>query len=124
MQTPREDPAAQPRHESWVWLGVIGPPVVWLLQFQIKYALAARTTAGSRGVAIATSLLALVVVTACGLMSSRYHRLADASPLDVFARKRPRIRFMGTLGVMFSALFFLLIVAQLLADLFIEAGLQ
>jgi hypothetical protein len=105
-------------------MGMLGPPVIWLLQFQIKYSLAARTTFASRATVIAASLIALAAVAACGLMAARFHRLAHASPLDQFAQRVTRIRFMATLGVMFSALFFLLIVAQFLADLFIEAGHQ
>src|SRR5688500_15635250 len=86
---------AQPRHSLGLWIGILGPAVIWLLQFQIKYSLAARTTLSSRAVVVAVSLMALIGVTVCGLMSSRHHRLAAASPLDQFAAKTPRIRFMA-----------------------------
>jgi hypothetical protein len=115
---------AQPRLERGLWIGMLGPALLWLVQFQIKYSLAARTTLPSRAVVAGTSFVALVAVTVCGLISLRYYLLAAASPLDRFAGKVHRTRFMATLGMMFSGLFFLLIVAQLLADLFIKPGLQ
>jgi hypothetical protein len=124
MQTSTEPRSAQPRREFWLWVSTLAPPVIWLVQFQIKYSLAARTTTGARTAVILASVVSLLAVAGCGLMASRFHRLADASPLDAFARKGPRIRFMATLGVMSSGLFLLLMVAQLLADWFIKPGLQ
>jgi hypothetical protein len=123
MRTPEHDPAS-PRRAAWLWLGILGPPLIWLLQFEFKYALAARTMPGARAAVIAASLVSLIAVGACGLTASRQHRLAAASPLDRFARTVPRTRFMAMLGVMSSGLFALLIIGQFLADLFIEPGLQ
>jgi hypothetical protein len=119
-----KDRAAQPRSEFVLWIGFLGPPLIWLVQFQIKYSLAARTTLASRSVVIGISIVALIAVAGCGLMASRYHRVAAASPLDQFAGKGQRNRFMATLGMLVSGLFFLLVTAQLLADLFIKPGLQ
>ena len=103
---------------------MMGPPLIWLAQFQFKYSLAARTTFASRTAVVLASFVALIAVVACGLMASRQRRLAAASPLDAFAGRVARIRFMATFGIMGSALFFLLIVAQLLADVLIKPGLQ
>jgi hypothetical protein len=124
MPTSTNDRAAQPRQGLALWVGFLGPSVIWLIQFQVKYSIAARTTFTSRTVVMVASLVALLAVTACGVVASRQHRLANASPLDEFARTGPRIRFMATLGMLTSGLFFLLILAQLAADLWIEAGVQ
>jgi hypothetical protein len=122
MQTFHPPRALQPRSGLGLWCAALGPPLIWLTQFQVKYSLAPKPGAGAHVALIATSLVALALVGACGVMALRYHRLADASPLDVLARKAPRIRFMATLGLMFSALFFLLILAQFLAHFFFNPG--
>jgi uncharacterized membrane protein YuzA (DUF378 family) len=124
MQTFTDERTAQPRQGFWIWCSMLGPPLVWLTQFEVIYALAPKTGGGARVATIIVGLAAIVAVLVCAVMSSRYYRLADASPLDVFARKGPRVRFMATLGLMFSALFLLLIVAQLLSNLFLDAGVQ
>lgn len=124
MPTTTDDRAAQPRQGVVLWIGFLGPPVIWLIQFQVKYSLAARTTLVSRTVVIVASLVAMLAVAMCGVMALRQHRWANTGPLDEFARIISRIRFMATLGMLASGLFFLLILAQLAADLWIEPGVR
>jgi hypothetical protein len=112
----------QPRATLALWLGIVGPPLIWLTQFEIKYALAGSTRAFSHGVLVASGLLSLAAVGALFVMSLRHTRTANASPLDRATGIVGRIHFMAVLGLMFGGLFFLLIAAQSVADLFFEPG--
>lgn len=115
--------AAQPRRSGAQWLGFLGPPVVWLTQFQIKYTLA-NAPGGSRAhsALIATGAVAIVAVAALAVMSLRQFRRAGSSPLDQTARVVERSRFLALLGLMSSALFLLVIVAQAVAEWFFVPG--
>jgi hypothetical protein len=122
MNTPVEPRAAQPRAVAAQWVAVVGPPIVWLTQFEARYALAGRVGAAARVAMFVTAGLSLVAIAICALTAWRQSRLAEASPLDQTAGVGGRTRFMGALGLSASGLFFLVIVAQLLADFFIPPG--
>jgi hypothetical protein len=115
--------AVQPRSLVALWLGVLGPPAIWLAQFELKYALASRGETTWRTLALlAASIVSLALVAMLAAMSWRHRRIAARSPLDAAAGVTGRNRFFATLGTMSSALFFLLIVAQALADFFFNPG--
>ena len=115
--------AQQPRQPFALWLGMIGPPMLWLAQFEIKYALAGSVPGSARHTAIiAVAIASLALLAASGVMSRREMRLAAASPLDQEARIVDRTRFMGVLGMLSAGLFFLVTLAQALADWFFQPG--
>jgi hypothetical protein len=118
------DPRAQqPRSVLALWVGVLGPPVIWLTQFEIKYVLAARpATSRHAGWLIGVGVVALAVVAMLAVFARRQQRTAGAAPLDQMAGVAARTRFMSMLGQMSCALFALLIIAQGLADFFFEPG--
>jgi hypothetical protein len=114
-----------PRSLVALWLGIVGPPIIWLTQFEAKYALAGVGQAAKHTPAlIATSVLAAALVLFLAYTSARERKLAKASPLDAGGGVTSRNRFMGTLGLMMSALFLLLIIAQAIADFFFSPGIS
>jgi hypothetical protein len=114
-----------PRSTGPLWLGVLGPPTIWLTQFEIRYALAGAGRASRHGLPmLVTSIIALAAMTLCGYIAARERQLAAASPLDVEDRIAPRTRFMGTLGLLLSGLFFVGTVIQALADFFFNPGVS
>jgi hypothetical protein len=112
-----------PRSVFALWLGILGPPLIWLSQFEIKYALAGAGHPNQHtGPLIATSVVAAALVLMLAMMATRERRAAAASPLDIASGGVGRNRFMATLGLMSATLFLLLIVAQAVADFFIPPG--
>jgi hypothetical protein len=124
VQTFTDETTATPRSGVRLWAVMLGPPLLWLTQFEIIYALAPKLSGSARVATVVVALIALFAIAGCGLASMQYYRLADASPMDVFAHKSPRVRFMAALGSMLSVLFFLLTAVQLTATLFIPPGPQ
>jgi hypothetical protein len=115
--------AQQPRQSFALWLGVVGPPLIWLAQFEIKYALAGAVPGGGRHFALmSVAIASLALLVASGLMSRRHTRLAETSSLDREAGIGARTHFMGVLGMMSAALFFLATAAQAIADWFFQPG--
>jgi hypothetical protein len=115
--------AEQPRWLLALWLEVLGPPIIWLMQFEIKYVLAARPTMNRHaGVLIGVWVVSLALIAGLALAARQQQREAAASPLDVAAGVSGRTRFMTMIGLMSCALFALLIIAQGLADFFFEPG--
>jgi hypothetical protein len=125
MSTTAQERAILPRSELALWLALLGPPLVWLVQFEVRYALAdnLRPTKPD-AVLLSVAAVALLLVVVCAVTSVREWRVADRSPLERMAGTPRRTRFMATLGMMTSALFGLLIIAQALADFFFVAGVQ
>jgi hypothetical protein len=118
-------PTPAPRSLVALWLGVIGPPIVWLAHFEIKYALAGVGDAIKHTPAlIATSVVTAAVLLLIAYVAARERRTARTSPLDAEAGVTPRNRFMGTLGLMMCALFLLVTIAQAIADFFFSPGVS
>jgi len=115
--------AAAPRSTAALWLGLLGPPTVWLIQFEINYAL---TGTGERSrhvpALIATSVIAMAIMLCFGYFAARERRFAAASPLDHMAGLPARNRFMATLGLLSSGLFLLTTIAQFIAEFFFQPG--
>jgi hypothetical protein len=123
MTAPAHNTSAEPRSAAALWLGILGPPVIWLTQFEIKYAL---TAVGRRSehtpLLIAVAIVAMALVVLCGYVAVRERQLAAASPFDATAGVFARNRFMATLGLMSSAMFLLVTIAQFIADFFFVPG--
>ncbi len=113
----------QPRSLTALWLGILGPPALWLTQFEIKYALAGVGQASRHTPAlIATSVIAAALVLLLGYLTVRLRQIAYAAPLDAHAGVTSRNRFMATLGLMSCGMFLLIILAQAIADFFFQPG--
>src|SRR5688572_29373122 len=101
-----------------LWAGVIGAPLVWAADLQVRYALvpwACRT--GHHGVLHALSLLFLAAAGVAVLLCWRDWRASGAVvPASTDGGLVARTRFLAALGLMTSALFLLVIVAEALPN--------
>lgn len=113
----------RPRSLAALWIGIIGPPLIWLTQFEINYALAGAGHRSRHGPAlVATSIVAFALVLLLGYVCARERGIAANSPLDAAAGVVRRNRFMATLGLMTCGLFLLVIIAQFIAQFFFVPG--
>ena len=94
------------------WIGVLGPPIIWLFQFEINYALVPFACANAlRWPIYMVTLIALALAAGCGLMSWRTRAANDAPEY---------IRFMGLGGAVLATGFSLVIIAQGIAGIVLE----
>lgn len=105
---------SSPRALGVLWLGVLGPPLIYLFDLQASYTLANRACdSGSHALYAVTTIVAAALVFAIGALC--WMRL-QALPADANAeggREPDRNRFLAIAGVAFSAGFFLVIVSNL-----------
>jgi hypothetical protein len=102
----------QPLRDLALWLGVLGPPALWLLQFEIIYALVLPVCLNGRGaILLVVSVLFAVAIIACGIIGWN-HRVAAP---DFPARIKAARLFMGVLSLMSMCMFLLVIIAQAVA---------
>src|SRR5512132_3739853 len=92
----RREAATQPRSVTSLWLVLLGPPVIWLTQFEVKYVLAARPqTAQHPLLMIGVSVVALALIAVLAVVARRQRQDAAAAPLDVAAGVVERNQFMA-----------------------------
>jgi len=101
-----------------LWCGLLLPPIAWALQMQINYSLAGfECYGGSRLPLYLVTVAALVTTLAAGLVSfSRWRKLKQLPAQDA-GDVGSRVRFMLVLGMLTSAMFFVVIAAQGLATI-------
>lgn len=112
------------RHTSrWLFAPVIGAPVVWLTQFEIKYALGGVGHAARHGPAlVATSVLSFALICLLAYVAVRAPTTAGPGDHPDDASTGAQERFLSRLGLMLCALFALLTVAQAIADFYFVPG--
>lgn len=100
-----------------LWVGLLAGPVLWLLQFQTNYSLVSLTCRhGGAWVSHAVSIVALVLTTLAGLLArSKWREAGGGWPGEGREGIAPRTRFMSVLGLLISAIFFVVILAQWIA---------
>jgi hypothetical protein len=102
------------------WAVVLGPPILWTLRFMGNYALMPLACShGALPLLHAMNGVALAALLLLGWLAWRIWRGTDAAAAgsDDLAR---RTRFMGLFGMMAAALFFVVIVAEGLANFMID----
>jgi hypothetical protein len=98
-----------------LWLGVLVPPLAMLLNLQVEYA-ATSGSCGRREWPLHVIALAMLALAAgAGLLAHREWRRAGRDWPGTEGSEEARSRFLGALGVMVSALFALVIIAQWVA---------
>jgi hypothetical protein len=114
------------RENFTLWIGVLGSAVVWATQLQTTYAMVPwACSSGHRWILPLVSFLFLVAAAVPGFMAWRVWRKASAGRnSERETRFGGRRRFMAMLGMMDSAIFFLLILAQGLPVFFIHPCLE
>lgn len=102
-----------------LWTGLLAGPVVWLMQFQANYTLVQWVCrGGTHLVMYLVTLFALLLVACAGFLSWRLWQEAGRDWPDEEAGPRPRSRFMAVMGLITSAFFFMIIIAQAIPNLF------
>lgn len=104
-----------------LWFGLLGPPVIWAIRFAVVYALVPDSCSrGSVWIMQGVTLAALAGTVWAGVVAWRAWRTAEEGEGMDLGVVRVRTRFMGRVGVLESALFFVVIVAEALAIFFIH----
>ena len=125
MSSSSSERSQQPRMVAAQWLALVGPPLIWLLQFGARYALSGNTSGSPGHIALVViGVTSLIAIAACVWLAWQQWREAEASPLDRLAAVGERARFMGALGLLIAGLFLLGVCAQMLADLFVRPGMS
>jgi hypothetical protein len=102
----------RPLRDFALWSGILGPPFLWLTQFEIIYSLVLPVcVAHSKIVLAVISLGFAAAIIGCGLIGWNGRAPVAGSPSRIrFVR-----HFMGLLALMSMSLFLLVLIAQLLA---------
>jgi nicotinamide riboside transporter PnuC len=96
-----------------LWTGLLAGPLVWLMQLQAAYVLVGwACKSNSQLLLYLVTLVALLLVAGAGLLSWRCWKQTGRDWPNEAGGVVPRSRFMAVLGVLTSALFFVLILAQ------------
>jgi hypothetical protein len=104
-----------------LWLGMLGGPVIWLVQFQARYSLVEWVCHSQKSfVLLLVSGVSLLLVGFCALDTVACLRQSKAPPQSDEDEAIGRVRFMAELGLCTSALFALLIAAQAIPNFFIS----
>jgi hypothetical protein len=100
------------KEDFWAWLGMLGPPAIWLTNFEIIYARVLPACSIKSNIwLIIASLIALALIAGCGFLAMR--------ELGGPGENKTR-RFMAQVGVMSASLFALATIAQIIAMLIME----
>ena len=106
----------RPLRDFALWLGILGPPMLWLAQFQTIYMLVFPACGQHRnGVIVVASLLFGGVIAICGFIGWSNRVPVAASPPRV---KRTR-HFMAVLSILSMSIFLIVLIAQLIGALMI-----
>jgi hypothetical protein len=105
-----------------LWTAVLAGPVVWLFSFEANYVLAPWACTFQAKLALyLVSLVALLLCAASGIMAWRqWTELGKEWPGNG-GGVLPRARIMAIGGVLLSALFFLVVLAQAIPEVLLEA---
>src|SRR5438067_11651784 len=99
------------RIEFALWTAMLAPPIAWLIHFQIIYAnVLPSCVMHTRVGLITSSILCLVIATGSGVLA--WLGLNRNPAPDELIKSR---RFMSRLGLMTSAMFSLVVIAQAIA---------
>lgn len=100
-----------------LWVGALTAPIAWAIQFLIIYALVPHVckVGASKSLHI-TSLTFIVIGIVAGILS--WWNLGQRE--HSFEEERESITFLGRLGIMTSAMFTLIMLAQVIPTFFID----
>lgn len=108
---------SQTSSQLLLWTGVLLAPIVWATQMEINYTLVPYACMTGHRVALyLVTLVALILAAMGGFISWRNWQEAGREWPSDAGDARTRSRFMGVLGLLSSAIFFLVILAQGIPD--------
>jgi hypothetical protein len=100
-----------------LWVGAVAAPIAWSIQFLIIYALVPHACkVGANKSLHITSVIFILIGVVAGILS--WWNLGQKE--HSFEEERESIIFMGRLGIMTSALFTLIMLAQVIPTFFID----
>jgi hypothetical protein len=101
------------KSDLYAWLGMLGPPTVWIINFEVIYAgVLPACKMQSKTMLFLSCLVCLLLIGGCAFLATREVGSGDAHKTR---------RFMGRVGLMSSGLFILVTVAQTIAVLLLDA---
>jgi hypothetical protein len=113
----RDDAVDRPLRDFGLWLGIVGSPLTWLIQFQTIYMLVYPACGAQRNVVVhATCFVFFLAIAALGIYPW-YNWTQNRLAKNPVSRTR---RFMSMLGVMTTGLFLLLVIAQWTAAIMLD----
>jgi hypothetical protein len=100
------------KEDFYAWLGMLGPPAIWLTNFEIIYARVLPSCAIKSNIwLVVASLISLALIAGCGFLAIR----ELGGPTENKTRQ-----FMAQVGVMSASLFALVTIAQIIAMLLMD----
>ena len=120
-----DDPSSISRQIA-LWTEILGPPVLWFFQFQLRYALIPWCCAnGNRSLLWTTSGVSLGLgLVLLGMSYASWRSTVAPSMAENAPIGQRRARFMALVGVMSSGLFLLAIAAQAVPVFFVDPCVQ
>jgi hypothetical protein len=105
-----------------LWTGVLAGPIVWLLSFEAKFALAPwACTFQSEAALYSIAIAALILCAASAVLSWQEWRTLGSQSNNEAEDASARGNFMALGGIVLSAGFFIVVLAQWLPDLMLRA---
>src|SRR5690349_7544123 len=103
-----------------LWTLVLTGPVVWLMQFQARYSLAQVSCSDTADLVLKIiAIVSLLCTVAAGALSWRtWMRAGHSWPNDVIPPPPGSTLLLSILGMLSSAMFSLVIIAQLIPNFF------
>jgi hypothetical protein len=107
---------ARPLRDFVLWLGILGPPLLWLVEFQTVYMLVYPACGRGRNAIIGVSMfLFAIAIAACGIIGWSNRVAVVESP----ARVKKTRHFMAVLSLMSMSIFLIVLTAQAIAALMV-----
>lgn len=110
------------RRDLALWTGILGGPIIWLVSFEANFALAPWACEFNNKLALfLVTIAGLILVAASGLLAWREWNATGKVWPGEEGGALGRERVMAGAGLLMSAMFFLVIVAQGIPNLLLEA---
>jgi hypothetical protein len=105
-----------------LWTGILGGPIAWLIQFQLRYSLVPWVCANHKKFILHLVTVGFVLLIMAGASFSwrMWARNGKAWPNDKEAGVKMRNLFLAVLGMLSSSLFALLTLVQGIPPFFID----
>ena len=103
-----------------LWIAVLAGPVVWFASMLANFGFTGQICAHGRAVLFAVTALALVLTASAGFSAWRFWREAGVELPGESGGLTACHRSMGLAGVLLSAMFFVVIVAQSVPNLMLK----
>ena len=104
-----------------LWIGLLTGPIVWAAHMEANFALVEWACPNHDWIIHAVSVAALLIVAVAGLVAARAWKDTGGQGPDEQATLISRSRYMAIMGMVLSAGFFLVILAQEIPSWFLTA---